>query len=338
MFYLKVQEFLKLFRIRLCFYTALTVLTGGMAVGVRGMGHLLLLFSIGCLYHIWGFALNDYCDRAVDTKSPVNVNRPLPRGTITARGALVSSGIALALYWVLIFVFFPSPGAILAGLAAPVSGVLYNIWGKKRPGMDVFLGLGLGCNCLLGGFSGQVRITSLALLTALIWGLEWFYLNMMNSLKDLEFDRRTGIRNTALVLGVFMKDGRYKMSPSFRCAVSSVRLVELAAAAYAFLLAPGRGEEAFFSLRTGLALLIFGGIVWNDLRLHIPKTFDQNLYFKQQDRGVILVVLWILFLLVPVSGYLVPLILIAGAGIWVGAFNLMIFGRLTVGFPWEKQI
>ena len=140
---------LRLTRIQTMALTALVPVVGALVymgeatpgAPVAGSDDLLtlaLLFITGCLFHVFGFVLNEWADLDVDRASNDLTDKPLVAGVISAREALaIAVGAALASFIPLALVTQDPWAFILLGLAI-VAGVIYDIYGKRVP-LDIIL-------------------------------------------------------------------------------------------------------------------------------------------------------------------------------------------------------
>ncbi len=141
--------------------------------------------------------LNDYRDRALDALS--KPTKPLVRGLITPRAALVQVGIASALVLAL---FAPlGPLALLLGVLIEGLGVAYDLWFKGT---------------LVSGLLYALYFPLIPLLAWSVFGryqpfLPWILpvgaalgvaMNVANSLPDLEADLAAGVRGLPHLLGL----------------------------------------------------------------------------------------------------------------------------------------
>jgi len=332
-----IREYLMLFRIRYCAYIALLPVTGALAMGMTHTIHLTILFIIGSLYHLWGFVMNDYYDCEIDRKSPFVFNRPLAKGTISKTAALFFTVTFLFLYFLLVGLFFLNTRTLLMAIAAPFFSNIYNIAGKKFIGSDIFLAIGILCVCLLGAFSVDVDLTPAALFIALIWALEWLYFNPMAGLKDLEFDRKSGVKTLPVFLGITTKDNRFKITWSFKLIISFIKLCQIVLIG-SLLMSPQLKESYFQSpLLLSLIFIVYGIIIFLHIRFFSPKEVDVKYYPKVAARHTVLGCLGIFLLLVPLIGYAISISLYFFFFFWLISFNLLTYGKIKTLFPPKEK-
>ena len=100
-----------------------------------------VLFLIGIFSSIYGFVLNDYVDVKIDKLSKELSNRPLVKGTISRRTALMICVLCFvgALSTIFLFFYNDHPSfylGLLCILLSAAFGSIYNIYGKRIIGSD----------------------------------------------------------------------------------------------------------------------------------------------------------------------------------------------------------
>jgi len=141
--------------------------------------------------------LNDYCDRRADAQS--KPEKPIPRGLILPREALMAGLLMIAIMLVLLI---PLPLLALGiSLCYLVLGQAYNLGLKSTPLSGIVFALAMPLIPLYA-FAGVGHIPSIILWLVPAGFLLGIALNLANSLPDLEEDQAQGIRTLAVVLGV----------------------------------------------------------------------------------------------------------------------------------------
>ncbi len=141
--------------------------------------------------------LNDYCDRRLDAAS--KPGKPIPRGLVTSREALLAGCLMIALM-VLLLLPLP-PLAWVFSLLYLALGMAYNLGLKSTPLSGVVFALAMPLIPLYA-FAGMGRSLPLLLWLVPLGLLLGVALNLANSLPDLEEDAANGARTLAVVLGV----------------------------------------------------------------------------------------------------------------------------------------
>jgi len=141
--------------------------------------------------------LNDYCDRARDAVG--KPEKPIPRGLVTPREALIA-GCGMIALMLLLLIPLPPPAWLLSLLYLAL-GMGYNLGLKGTPLSGVVFALAMPLIPLYA-FAGVGRsVPFLAWLVPLgfLFGVA---LNLANSLPDLEEDAAGGARTLAVALGL----------------------------------------------------------------------------------------------------------------------------------------
>ena len=141
--------------------------------------------------------LNDYCDRRVDAQG--KPEKPIPRGLILPREALIAGLLMIAIMLVLLI---PLPLlALVISLCYLVLGQGYNLGLKSTPLSGIVFALAMPLIPLYA-FAGIGHIPPIILWLVPAGFLLGIALNLANSLPDLEEDQAQGLKTLAVVLGV----------------------------------------------------------------------------------------------------------------------------------------
>ncbi len=163
--------------------------------------------------------LNDYCDRDMDARG--KPGKPIPRGLILPREALVAGLLTIALMLILLSPL--PPLALIFSLAYLALGQGYNLGLKSTPWSGIVFALAMPLIPLYA-FAGFGRSVPFLFWLAPVGFLLGVALNLANSLPDLEEDATGGARTLAVALGV---------KPSFLlcqlCLLVSVALIAVLA-------------------------------------------------------------------------------------------------------------
>lgn len=161
---------------------------------LRGMA---VMFLSVLLIHASIGSMNDYCDLDLDTKT--KPDKPIVRGDLSARGALLVSCVAAIAGALLSLSFsWATFGAALLVLAA---GLAYDFWAKGTalswvpyavfiPALPVW------------AFVAADAYTPVVLISFPLGALMSLALNLANTIPDLEGDTRYGLRGMAHLLGL----------------------------------------------------------------------------------------------------------------------------------------
>jgi len=232
---MKIREYLKLARSFNAVLTAISPVMGALAMQHYNLFHLVLLFIIGFLGHIYGFVLNDILDYKIDKESKEISDRPLISGTISLKKAwafaLTSAIIAflIALYlsystgnWISLIVL-----ALSAGLVT-----LYDIISKKFPLTDIILGASVSLFVLYGAALYAPTLSTipmLAIIVSILGGIQVLFMNIVaGGLKDIENDYLKGANTLAVTLGVRVQDHHLHVSTSFKAVAYGIQVLDIA--------------------------------------------------------------------------------------------------------------
>ncbi len=141
--------------------------------------------------------LNDYCDRGIDAQS--KPRKPIPRGLILPREALVAGLFMIALMLILLLPL--PPLALIISLAYLALGQGYNLGLKSTPLSGIVFALAMPLIPLYA-FAGVGRSVPFLFWLAPVGFLLGVALNLANSLPDVEEDAAGGARTLAVALGV----------------------------------------------------------------------------------------------------------------------------------------
>lgn len=141
--------------------------------------------------------LNDYCDRRLDAAS--KPGKPIPRGLIHAREALIG-GIVMIAIMLILLIQLPLL-ALLVSLCYLVLGQAYNLGLKSTPFSGIVFALAMPLIPLYA-FAGIGRVPYVLFWLIPTGFLLGIALNLANSLPDIEQDAANGAKTLAVVLGV----------------------------------------------------------------------------------------------------------------------------------------
>lgn len=159
-------------------------------------GTLLLVVAAHAAMQLSIAVLNDYCDRRTDAVS--KQNKPIPRGLVTPREALLY-GFFLML--VMLLLLLPlNPLALLISLLYLACGQGYNLGLKSTPWSGIVFALAIPLIPVYA-FVGVGRSISLIFWLVPVAALLGIALNLANSLPDIEADAASGAKTLAVVLG-----------------------------------------------------------------------------------------------------------------------------------------
>ena len=199
--------------------------------------HLAILYVIGILAHIFGFAQNDYFDLKIDSKSKYVAKRPIVTGKISQKTAMIifSSSFVLSLILSIVFVF--SLYSFLVLLITFFLFTLYNKYSKRFFGMEYVLGAGVFTFGIFGALTVSNNVSSFAIIISAVGFMQWlFSVGISANLKDVEFDTKQGTRTTPSVFGVKAVDKKLLIPNSFWIYAFSLKIIHILIVALPFIL------------------------------------------------------------------------------------------------------
>ena len=323
----KTIAYFRLMRFHAGAQEALFPLIGALVVGMRDLILLGTIFIIGLFMHIFGHVLNDYLDIAVDQKSAELKNKPLIIGIIPLSHAIVITIIAVVIAYILTIIFFPTIYTILFLSLTLLFGVLYDIFGKKIPGIsDAILGASFTFSYFFGVSTVTISFTNLAFIVGALIFVGIIFANVVEGgLKDIDHDYLGGKRTLATVMGVKVKEGKLKISRHF----SAFAYTLLTITFVLLILLLYQPEINFFKPNYTLLVLIamiLIVVLFCCYQLLTLKEFNRSkvkrLYFIiNTGVGVLL-----LISLLPIIGIEIFLILLIFPVVWYIIFNKLLYG------------
>ncbi|UCF09072.1 MAG: UbiA family prenyltransferase [Thermoplasmata archaeon] len=212
----KIKERFKLYRLYAAGFMAFLPCLGALSTGSWDKILLLKLFIIGLLGHGAGYILNEIVDIRFDSKSKDLGDKPLVKGTVSvaeAEAYVWSFGIAGIIITPL---FFHKLIVIMLLYLSFSLGIVYALFSKKVPGMEVIYASWAVIFTLSGAASTALRPPNLTIVLLLMVGVVMFFnVAVIGGLKDIVHDPKGGGRTTAWVLGIRVKKDRLRFSDSY---------------------------------------------------------------------------------------------------------------------------
>lgn len=190
--------------------------------------HLAVLYFIGILAHIFGFAQNDYCDLKIDSKSKYVAKRPIVTGKISRKTALIIFAFSFILSLVLAIVFVFSFYSLIFLLITFLLFTLYNKYSKRFFGMEYILGAGVFTFGIFGALTVSNNVSTFAIIISAVGFMQWlFSVGISANLKDVEFDAKHGIRTTPSIFGVKAIGQKLLIPKSFWIYAFSIKIIHI---------------------------------------------------------------------------------------------------------------
>lgn len=324
----KLVIFFRLSRLHGAASVSLLILIAALLNGQKDTSLLILLFFIGILYHVFLFVLNEYTDIEVDKLSKDLKKKPLVRGDISQRSALVIVFIAAIATTSLTIIFFMTLSALIFLMFALIFGTLYDFYGKKIKGYsDLLIGAALAFIFLYGAGAVTDQVTNMIyIISGLIFVAIVFANGVEGGLKDVDHDYLGGARTLATILGVKVKDEKLLIPMKFR--IFGFSLIGICFFLL-FLLVYQPEVNIFESdyVKLIIIVILIFCILTSSYELLTLKLFDRvkikRLYAILNSAGGIL----LLIILVPLIGIQMTIILIIIPISWYIVFNIIFYGK-----------
>ncbi len=310
---------------------------GAISVGVLDVIPLSILFLVGAFTSIYGFVLNDIVDVKIDKLSNELSNRPLVKGTISKKTALLICTICFIGALTTIFLVFytpPRPAFFLGLLCIILSaglGSVYNLYGKKLIGSDFLIALSEAFLVLFGALMVVQTTAQLTLFTWVIFILTFCQLLFMNAIeggiKDADHDPLMNVKNMALASGVRVTDDQKLIIPvSFKIFGFAIQLC-----AVTFVFIPFSIPSSIFTFEIWhlIPLALFAiGVLFVSAKLLRLHTFERNKIRKLITAETFLRYSLVPIMLIPLIEILPALILLILPFIWYILFAPLIGEKL----------
>lgn len=218
-------------------FLGFTPVFGAIANGEFNYSRLTILFIIGLLAHIFTFVQNDYYDIAIDSKSKYVSSRPLVRGNITQKTALVIFSTSFLLSLLIAIVFLFSYYSFIVLFFSFLFITLYNKYSKKIYGMEYILSIGVFTYGIFGALTVSNIISNLAIILSFLGFMQWlFSVGVSANLKDVEYDMKLDIKTTPTAFGVKVSDKQLIIPLLFKIYTVGIKIIHILIAALPFFL------------------------------------------------------------------------------------------------------
>ncbi len=315
------KEYLRLVRLQSAGFSSMIPVLGALCLGGRNPFHLITLLAIGLSLYILGSALNEYVDIEVDRLSKYLSNKPLVKGTIPKKNALIITIIAGAVSLILSLSF--NVWAFVILLSSLSSAVFYDLFSKKIPGIEIILAVWATSLFLFGAVSVSTYLPPIIYVLALLVFLRlMFETSVEGGLKDIEFDPGVKARTLPNVFGVRVVENRIHMPSLFK---AYVFLLEIVFATLIFV------AIIFFDLNITtlhafvLTVLILG--MFSTMRFFMMQRFQRKRILKIAGLHELLAFTAFGVMLAPLIGALTVFLIIFFAALWELVFLQGLYGE-----------
>jgi 4-hydroxybenzoate polyprenyltransferase len=329
----KLVEYIKLIRLPGWGGYCITAVFGAITVGVLDLLSLTLLFIIGAFVTLYGFVLNDYIDVATDNLSEELTQRPLVKGSIPRLNALYISISGIIIAYIIIIlsivfnIFIQNIVSLFVFTVAVLFAAIYNVYGKKFPGSDVFVAGATAIYCVFGALAVSKSITNLTWIVTIVTFFQVLYLNaIIGGLKDADHDYKLGVKNIALTLGVTVKEKHLIIPLSFKILALLIRSSSLI---FIFIPIFVFTDFVFEPWQPIIMIVMFIGVFYSTIKMINLKKFIRN-----DLRKLISIQAFLRYSIVPVmllslTGYYLGIFLIFFPVLWYITFNKILYGSAS---------
>lgn len=324
----KIHAYFRLMRLHTAATESLLILIGALVVGQPNITNLIILFTIGILFHIFFFVFNDIGDMGVDKLANYLQRKPLVSGDISKKNAIILTIFSIIVSYILIIFFFFSYICILMFSLSLVFGGLYDLYGKKATGYGDFLfSATLLFLFLFGASAISIYFSRLVILIGLLVFFGCFFANLVEGgLKDVDHDYKAGGGTLATLLGVKVKNHTLIIPNSFRLIAYSLMGICI----FIFVIMGFDNKINLWSssyLKISLVIFLLILIVAICILLLHLKFFDRvkikRLYAILNSAAGIL----LLIVIMPLIGFWLTIILIIIPISWYIIFNIIVYGK-----------
>lgn len=211
-----IKEYAKLSSAHFMFLTTMIPLSGALVMGETRFSHLIIIFIIGLLAHIYGFAFNHYNDIKIDGLIPKLKERPLPSGTIKKKHASIYILTVLILGFLITFYFFEIKILIIYSFGI-ILATIYDLFSKKIGGMDFILAASITMSAVFGSATVSFNFTNLAYIIWILSFIQSLNLNLIaGGVKDADHDFLINSKHLSTALGVKVKEEILIVPNSFK--------------------------------------------------------------------------------------------------------------------------
>jgi 4-hydroxybenzoate polyprenyltransferase len=324
----KILMYFQLMRFHAGISEALFFIFGALIVGQRDPFLIFIICVVGLLYHIYGHVLNDYADIEVDRQSSELINKPLVSGVIPKEHALVIIIASIVLIYIFTAVYFLQLSTILIITLALILGAVYNLFGKRIPGIsDLVMATFYTLSFFYGASTFPIVYTNLIYIVASLIFVSVVFANVVEAgLKDVDHDHLSGAKTLAIVMGVKVENGKLIANRKFKTLAYSLLL-------FCFILTIAllfQSEINFFNYNYVALLLVailvvtivIGCYKLLNLRAFSRSKVKKFYFLINTSVGVLFVIC-----LYPLVGLIITLVLLVGPPLWYIAFSKILYGK-----------
>jgi geranylgeranylglycerol-phosphate geranylgeranyltransferase len=327
----KLKEYAKLIRLPSSIGLSVIAVIGALSVKGANLEILpfILLLLMGVIFNVFGFVLNDYMDVEIDGHSKELDERPLVKGTVSSRAALMTVISCLIILFTIPLIFFSVILPILILIVSVILAIFYDTFSKKLVGSEVFLSGAMASFCLFGAVAVSDNIRDLHEVGALTWvvvAVMFIYVFIMNvlegNLKDVENDRKAGAVTLPVYLGV-KTTGKMYVPMCLKVLIICLKsiLVVLIFIPFIFM------GLMFWFWQVLLLMILAIGMLWSMMKILNERLYDKEKLGRYGRRHGVLSYFVFPFMLVGFIGGTWAIFLILYPALWPLIFNYVLYGK-----------
>jgi 4-hydroxybenzoate polyprenyltransferase len=326
-----LKEYAKLFRLPSSLGISIIGVIGALSVvGINlEIFSLIVLLSMGIIGNIFGYVLNDYFDLKFDKNIKELKERPLVRGTVSKRSALLIIFICLITIFLIPSIYFRSVFLIFILMISVVLGVFYDLFCKRIVCSEFFLAGAMASFCLFGAVSVSGDVNSFNELGSLTWivvSVMFIYVFIMDTfegnLKDVENDRKTGAVTLPVFLGV-KAINKIKVPLCYKILLIFFKIIIIFLIFIPFLFL----NYEFWNWQILTLILIAFGMMWSMIKILNGVSFNKQKIARYARRHGVISYFVFPFLLVRFIGIQWSIFLLIYPVIWPLLFNYLLYGK-----------
>jgi 4-hydroxybenzoate polyprenyltransferase len=324
----KIIAYFQLLRFHAAASESVLILLGALLMGSRDIFLLSILFVVALCYHIFGYVLNDYADIMLDTQSSDLAKKPLVSGLIPKKHALYLIVFGLVASYVLTLVYFRAFVPLIFLTIAILLGGIYDIYGKRVPGVSDFIIAGsLMFAYFFGASAVSISFTTLVYIVGGLIFIAVVFVNVVEGgLKDVDHDFLTGGKTLAILLGVKTQEGRLFITKRFIGFAYGLITILLLLMLFLFM----QPELDLFHgkyLQLTVVVVLIAIFLVLCVRFLSMKVFDRakikRMYAIINSFAAVL----LLIVIFPIIGLVWLVVLLALPATWYVVFNLVLYGK-----------
>jgi len=272
-----IKEYAKLIRLKAMGVSTMAVLGALSVKGTLEIKQFLILFFMGIILNILGFVLNDYIDFDIDKRSKELSDRPLVKGTISRKTALIISIICYIILFGTALIFYRKFLPLLILTIALALGTIYDIFGKKFLGSDIPLSASIALFCLFGATTVSSEISKITIIISAIYFTHVLYFNIIEGgFKDADNDKISGAKTTAAYMGVNNKPEIY-VPANFKALAISIETISAVLILLPFIIIPKYTYDFdYWYIQLVILLILIITIFISSIKMLYLKIFDRK--------------------------------------------------------------